>query len=65
MAQLSERRMRELNVGSKPVTRDDAFYLIIKVLHDTLGDTLPDFFLYEALGVLEAAKLELFRRMSK
>ncbi len=49
--------------GSVPLTAGQLNYVITRLLQEFLGET-PNYRLFnEAIGALEAAKLELYRRM--
>ncbi len=53
---------RALNVGGPPVDAGQLNYKITDIVDEYLGET-PNYSAYnEAIGVLECAKLELYRR---
>jgi hypothetical protein len=75
MPYVTERRRAELDDGAKPVTPGDLNYLVTGLVDDYLNRRLPaspppaarplsyaD--INEVVGVLECAKLELYRRVA-
>jgi broad-specificity NMP kinase len=64
MPYITRMRRNSIDYGDEPQTAGELNYALTSVINDYLGEGLSYAKLNEVIGVLECAKLELYRRLA-